>query len=129
MTLRLFTGLAKTTCGVVAIDLLIDSAQAAKTFIHHQRSGAATANSGGSMARAQIPLGQRWRFWVRQPPTVKRGAVSRQIVGSIGIAGQLAFFVKSLISVVLRGSNSRHSPCKGDALPTELGTRVGAVGS
>src|ERR1700736_4852257 len=30
---------------------------------------------------------------------------------------------------VLRGSNSRHSPCKGDALPTELSTRVGAVGS
>jgi hypothetical protein len=24
---------------------------------------------------------------------------------------------------VLRGSNSRHSPCKGDALPTELSTR------
>jgi hypothetical protein len=23
---------------------------------------------------------------------------------------------------VLRGSNSRHSPCKGDALPTELST-------
>src|SRR5450759_5205912 len=30
---------------------------------------------------------------------------------------------------VLRGSNSRHSPCQGDALPTELSTRVGAVGS
>src|SRR5438477_12661080 len=30
---------------------------------------------------------------------------------------------------VLRGSNSRHSPCKGDALPTELSTRVGAVGA
>src|ERR1700686_3148347 len=30
---------------------------------------------------------------------------------------------------VLRGSNSRHSPCKVDALPTELSTRVGAVGS
>ena len=29
---------------------------------------------------------------------------------------------------VLRGSNSRHSPCKGDALPTELSTRFGAVG-
>src|SRR4051795_12969394 len=25
---------------------------------------------------------------------------------------------------VLRGSNSRHSPCKGDALPTELSTRA-----
>src|SRR5689334_4444718 len=24
---------------------------------------------------------------------------------------------------VLRGSNPRHSPCKGDALPTELSTR------
>src|ERR1700694_184957 len=30
---------------------------------------------------------------------------------------------------VLRGSTSRHSPCKGDALPTELSPRVGAVGS
>src|SRR5512143_1953400 len=25
---------------------------------------------------------------------------------------------------VLRGSNSRHSPCKGDALPAELSTRA-----
>src|SRR5215472_1374194 len=29
---------------------------------------------------------------------------------------------------VLRGSNSRHSPCKGDALPTELSTRAPVVG-
>src|ERR1700712_5562657 len=28
---------------------------------------------------------------------------------------------------VLRGSNSRHSPCKGDALPTELSTPAGRV--
>src|SRR5271167_4708290 len=27
-----------------------------------------------------------------------------------------------LVWCVLRGSNSRHSPCKGDALPTELST-------
>src|SRR6476646_131254 len=28
---------------------------------------------------------------------------------------------------VLRGSNSRHSPCKGDALPAELSTRRGEI--